>query len=227
VNLKGGKNLIGAFHQPRAVLVDPNVLSTLDDREFRAGLFESLKCGIIRDKALFEFMMRKAPRILNRDPAALLRTIIDSVRIKAQVVSADEKESDLRRILNYGHTIGHALEAVTGYKYFLHGEAVAWGMIAAADIAGAAGVCQPEVAGQIQAAVLAYGPLPKVNCATDAVLGLLAADKKTVAGAVHFVLPLKIGKVKIASDIPAEIVRDAVDHLRNDRIRNERTGSNA
>jgi len=220
VNLKGGKNLIGAFHQPQVVLVDPSVLSTLDDREFRAGLFESLKCGVIRDQALFDFMARKAPQILKRDKAALLRIITDSVRAKAEVVSADEKESDLRRILNFGHTIGHALETVTGYQYFLHGEAVAWGMIAAADIAGAVGVCKPEIAEQIKSAVLAYGPLPKVNCATDAVLSRLTSDKKTVAGAVHFVLPQKIGKVKITSDIPTEIVRNAVDRIRNEQIKN-------
>jgi len=135
VNLRVGKNLIGALHQPRVVLVDPGVLSTLGDREFRAGLFESLKCGIIRDRALFDFMSRQSAKILARDRKALLRVIVDSIRIKADVVAADEQESDLRRVLNFGHTIGHALESVTGYTHFLHGEAVAWGMIAAAAIA--------------------------------------------------------------------------------------------
>jgi len=215
VNLKGGKNLVGAFHQPRTVLVDPDVLSTLDDREFRAGLFESLKCGVIRDKALFEFMVRKSPQILQRNKAALQKIITDSIRVKAQVVSADEKESDLRRILNFGHTVGHALEAATGYSHFLHGEAVALGMIAAADIASSAGICPQEVADQIKAAIQAYGPLPKVTCASDAVLSRLSADKKTVAGAVHFVLPQKIGKVKITSDIPAEIIKRAVEQIKN------------
>ncbi|MBZ5533103.1 MAG: 3-dehydroquinate synthase [Acidobacteriia bacterium] len=213
VNLRAGKNLIGAFHQPRAVLVDPEVLSTLSDREFRAGLFESLKCGVIRDKKLFDFMVSRAPQILKRDSTALRRIITDSIQVKAQVVAADEKESDLRRILNFGHTVGHALEAATGYSHLLHGEAVAWGMIAAAIIASDAGVCSEETAKQIKSAVLAYGPLPPVTCATDEVLDRMAADKKTVAGSVHFVLPQKIGKVKISSDIPAEIVRHAVEQI--------------
>lgn len=215
VNLRAGKNLIGAFHQPRAVLVDPEVLSTLSDREFRAGLFESLKCGVIRDKKLFDFMVSRAPQILKRDNTALRRIITDSIQVKAQVVSADEKESDLRRILNFGHTVGHALEAATGYSHLLHGEAVAWGMIAAATIASDAGVCSEETAKQIKSAVLAYGPLPPVTCETDEVLDRMAADKKTVAGSVHFVLPQKIGKVKISSDIPVGIVRHAVEQIRS------------
>lgn len=215
VNLNAGKNLIGAFHQPRAVLVDPEVLSTLDDREFRAGLFESLKCGVIRDKALFDFMRRQPAKILRRDRKELLRIIGDSIRVKAQVVAADEKESDLRRILNFGHTIGHAIEAATGYAEFLHGEAVAWGMVAAAAIARDSGFCAPETAEQITSAVTAYGPLPWVKCATGEIMDRLSADKKTVAGAVHFVLPLKIGRVTIAGDVPSEVVREAVEQIRN------------
>jgi 3-dehydroquinate synthase len=215
VNLRAGKNLIGAFHQPRAVLVDPDVLSTLDDREFRAGLFESLKCGIIRDKALFDFMRRQSAKVLGRDRKSLLRVIVDSIRIKADVVTADEKESDLRRILNFGHTIGHALESTTGYTYFLHGEAVAWGMIAAAAIACDSGSCSPETSEEIASAVKAYGPLPVVRCGAAEIMTRLSADKKTVAGAVHFVLPLKIGKVKIAGDVPPEVIRQAVEQIRN------------
>jgi 3-dehydroquinate synthase len=214
VNLRAGKNLIGAFHQPRAVLVDPDVLSTLDDREFRAGLFESLKCGVIRDKALFDFMRRHAAKVLGRDCKTLLRIIVDSIRVKTQVVAADEKESDLRRILNFGHTIGHALESATGYAHFLHGEAVAWGMMAAAAIACDSGFCSPETAEQIAAAVKAYGPLPHVKCGTGEIMSRLSADKKTVAGAVHFVLPLKIGKVKVAGDVPPEVIRQAVEQIR-------------
>jgi 3-dehydroquinate synthase len=215
VNLAAGKNLVGAFHQPRAVLVDPDVLSTLNDREFRAGLFESLKCGVIRDQALFAFMSRQPAKILRRDRRALWRIIGDSIGVKAAVVAADEKESDLRRILNFGHTVGHALEAATGYTHFLHGEAVAWGMIAATAIARDCGFCAPETAGEIISTVKAYGPLPQVNCATADVVGRLSADKKTVAGAVHFVLPLKIGKVKIAGDVPPDVVRNAVEQIRN------------
>jgi 3-dehydroquinate synthase len=214
VNLRAGKNLIGAFHQPRAVLVDPQVLSTLPEREFRAGLFESVKCGVIRDRALFDYMVRKARPILARDRKALERVISDSIRVKAAVVSADEKESDLRRILNFGHTIGHALEAATGYTEFLHGEAVGWGMAAAAAIAGSSGFCSPETTMQITRAIEAYGPLPPVRSTSTEIVSRLSADKKTVAGAVHFVLPLKIGKVTIAPDVPPDIIRQSVEQIR-------------
>jgi 3-dehydroquinate synthase len=215
VNLRAGKNLVGAFHQPRAVLVDPEILQTLDEREFRSGLFEALKCGVIRDRALFEFMKRDRQKILARDAKALQRTITDSVRVKAAVVSADEKESGLRRILNFGHTIGHALEAATAYSHFLHGEAVAWGMIAASRIARDAGFCREATAVEIRQSVLDYGPLPPVACAVEDVLGRLSSDKKAVAGAVHFVLPQRIGKVQISSQVPAPIVRSAVEMIKN------------
>lgn len=215
VNLQAGKNLVGAFHQPRAVLVDPDVLGTLDDREYRAGLYESLKCGVIRDKKLFDFMAQKSALILKRERGPLERIITDSIRLKALVVAADEKESDLRRILNFGHTVGHALEAATGYSHFLHGEAVAWGMIAAADIAREAGVCTQETAQEIASAVMSYGELPPVTCDTEDVIRRLAADKKTVAGSVHFVLPTRIGKVKISGNVPDEIVRRAVEQIKS------------
>jgi 3-dehydroquinate synthase len=215
VNLRAGKNLVGAFHQPRAVLIDPEVLTTLDDREFRAGLFESLKCGVIRDKALFDFMTRKSASILRRDRKALQKIIEDSVRVKASVVAADEKESDLRRILNFGHTIGHALESATGYRHFLHGEAVAWGMIAAAAIACDVQFCNSETFRRIQAATHAYGPLPNVPCNADGVLDRLSADKKAVGGSVHFVLPRRIGKVEITNKVPLEVIRAAVEQIRS------------
>jgi 3-dehydroquinate synthase len=215
VNLRGGKNLVGSFHQPSAVLVDPDILATLDDREFRSGLFELLKCGVIRDAHLFDLMERNPDKILGRDSRTLQRAIGDSIRVKADVVSADEKESGLRRILNFGHTIGHALEAATNYSHFLHGEAVAWGMIAAAAIARESGVCNADAAERIVNATRLYGPLPPVPCDVQSVLGRLGADKKTVAGAVHFVLPQKIGKVKISSDVPPSVVRNAVELIRN------------
>ncbi|HET7872662.1 MAG TPA: 3-dehydroquinate synthase, partial [Terriglobales bacterium] len=215
VNLRAGKNMIGAFHQPRAVLVDPEVLSTLDDRELHAGLFEALKCGVIRDKALFEFMESRREKILGRDPKALERTIIDSIRVKAAVVAADEKESNLRRILNFGHTVGHALESATSYAHFLHGEAVAWGMIAAAFIACRAGGCSEETAARFTTVVKEYGPLPRVTCRTEEVLQRLSADKKTVAGEVHWVLPQRIGKTVILNKVPREVVRAAVEQIRN------------
>jgi 3-dehydroquinate synthase len=215
VNLRSGKNLVGAFHQPRAVLVDPEILETLEDREFRSGLFESLKCGVIRDNKLFELMERKPGKLLGRHPGTMQRIIADSVRVKAEVVSSDEKESGLRRILNFGHTIGHALEAATEYTHFLHGEAVAWGMIAAAAIGRDAGFCRAETAARITAATQAYGPLPPVVCDVQSIVNRLGSDKKTVAGAVHFVLPQKIGKVKISSDVPMEVVRNAVELIKS------------
>jgi len=137
VNLRGGKNLLGTFHQPRAVLIDPSVLGTLPEREFRAGLYESLKCGVIGDPQLFEFLEKADVKQLRRNREKIEWVIAQSVKLKAKVVSSDERESGLRRVLNFGHTIGHALEAETNYRHFLHGEAVAWGMIAAAHIAEA------------------------------------------------------------------------------------------
>jgi 3-dehydroquinate synthase len=215
VNLRSGKNLIGTFHQPRMVLVDPQILATLEEREFRSGLFEAVKCGVIRDRKLFEFMARTATKIRGRNRKALERIIVDSVRVKANVVAADERESGLRAILNFGHTIGHALESATGYSQLLHGEAIAWGMVAAANIASEVGACTPATAAQITSAVTTYGPLPPFMAATDDVIGRLAADKKRVAGAIHFVLPQKIGKVTITSEVPPEAIYSAVEHIRN------------
>ena len=139
VNLRTGKNLLGTFHQPLAVLIDPGVLATLPDRESRAGLYESLKCGVIGNPELFHRLENANTKSLRTDSAELEWIITESVRLKAEVVSKDEREGGLRRILNFGHTIGHALEAESNYRRFLHGEAIAWGMIAAANIATATG----------------------------------------------------------------------------------------
>src|ERR1035441_2666039 len=139
VNLVGGKNLIGSFHQPVAVLIAPAILDTLPEREYRAGLYEIIKAGIIREPQLFTFLMDSRPSVLERKPATVDHIVGESVRMKAEVVSSDEREGDLRRILNFGHTFGHALEAETGYTRFLHGEAVAWGMRAAVYLAESTG----------------------------------------------------------------------------------------
>src|SRR5436309_2205228 len=163
VNLQSGKNLLGTFHQPRAVLIDPVVLPTLPEREFRAGLYESIKCGVIGNPALFDFLVDTDPKKLRRKPAKLEWVMADSVKLKAEVVSSDERESGLRRILNFGHTIGHALEAETAYRQFLHGEAVAWGMIAATDISVATDRIDHEAASPFRDAVLRLGPLPSVS----------------------------------------------------------------
>jgi 3-dehydroquinate synthase len=214
VNLLAGKNLIGTFYHPRVVLIDPGVLKTLPDREFRAGLYEALKCGIIGNVELFLRFEQNRARILKRDPAELEWIIAQSVKLKAEVVSADEREEGLRRVLNLGHTIGHALEAETGYRRMLHGEAVAWGTIAANNIALSVGRTDSVTAGRIADAVLSLGRLPEVNVSPRKILARLQSDKKTQNGVVHFILPREIGKVEVASDIPESAVLTAVDELR-------------
>ncbi len=214
VNLAAGKNLLGTFYHPRVVLIDPAVLKTLPEREFRAGLYEALKCGIIGDVDLFLRFEQNRARILRRDPVELEYLIAQSVKLKAEVVSADEREEGLRRVLNLGHTIGHALEAETGYGSLLHGEAVAWGMVAATNIALRVGRTDSLTAGRIADAVLSLGRLPEVKVSARKVLARLQSDKKTQNGVVHFVLPREIGKVEIANDVPERVVVDAVEELR-------------
>jgi 3-dehydroquinate synthase len=202
VNLRSGKNLIGSFHQPLAVLVDPAVLDTLPDREYRAGLYEILKAGVIRDAALFHFLTGESAAVLARLPEAVDHIIADSVRIKAEVVSADEREGGLRRILNLGHTFGHALEAETNYVRFLHGEAVAFGMRAAVYLAQMTGHLSAEDSVDILEAIRLYGPIPALDgLSADRLLARLASDKKTIQGRVHFVLPLRIGEARVVSGI--------------------------
>ena len=214
VNLVSGKNLLGTFHQPRAVLIDPVVLETLPSREYRAGLYESLKCGVIGDAGLFKLFEDRRREILDRDPVVVEKVIADSVRLKASVVSADEREGGLRQVLNFGHTIGHALEAETRYVQLLHGEAVAWGMIAATHIALSTGKLDSVTAGRITNSVIGFGRLPRITFQTANILKRLRSDKKTRQGQVRFVLPREIGKVEITSDVPEAIVRSAVDEIR-------------
>jgi len=214
VNLQSGKNLLGTFHQPRVVLIDPNVLTTLPSREYRAGLYEALKCGIIGNAGLFRLFEDRRREILDRGPSVVEKVIAESVRLKARVVSADEREGGLRRVLNLGHTIGHALEAETRYTQLLHGEAVAWGMIAAIKIALSTGKLDTVTAARIRAAILGFGRLPRMKFQTTGVLKRLRSDKKTRQGAVHFVLPSQIGRVEIVSDVPAAAVRSAVEEIR-------------
>ena len=214
VNLSAGKNLLGTFYHPRTVLIDPEVLATLPEREYRSGLYEALKCGVIRNRDLFDFMQREREKILQRDPAALEWLITECVKIKAEVVAADEREGDLRRILNFGHTIGHALEAETAYRQFLHGEAVAWGMVAASMIAAGMQKTSSETAQRIISAVLAYAPLPRVEARSKNIARRVLSDKKTVDGVTHFVLPREIGEVEIVHDVPDRAVLQAIEELR-------------
>lgn len=214
VNLRTGKNLVGTFYQPLAVLIDPAVLTSLPEREFRAGLYESIKCGVVGAPELFCVLEKMRISKLRRDAKTLEWVIAESVRLKAEVVSADEREGGLRRVLNFGHTVGHALETATGYRHFLHGEAVAWGMVAAARIAATVGVLDQPTSQRITDTVLGFGELPPVTVRSRNVVQLLKSDKKTSNGVVHFVLPREIGKVEIVNDVPEQVVAEAVDELR-------------
>ncbi len=212
VNLSEGKNLVGAFHQPRVVLIDPAALDTLPDREYRAGLYEVIKCAVIASPALFELLRARRDEVLRRVPLVVDELITESVRIKARVVSADERESDLRRILNFGHTLGHALEAETDYQRLLHGEAVAFGMRAAVTLAEKAGVLPPTEAVAIRSLISAYGPIPNLaRIDAASLVARLGSDKKTVGGKVHFVLPEKIGCTRIVSDVDPKLIRAAAE----------------
>jgi 3-dehydroquinate synthase len=207
VNHPLGKNLIGAFHQPLAVVVDPAVLATLPRREFRAGLYEVIKYGVILSPTLFRRVAEAKDAIFGRDPATLVDVIADSCRIKADVVSADERETGLRRILNFGHTAGHALEAVTKYRRYRHGEAVAYGMLVAAELAVARGAFAAADRKALGNIIASLGPLPPVaDVATRDVVEAMAHDKKVLQGKLHFVLPTAIGATSIVNDVtPREI----------------------
>jgi 3-dehydroquinate synthase len=206
VNLPEGKNLLGSFHHPLAVFADTQVLGTLPDRELRAGLMESIKAGIIRDRALVRFMEEHANEILARDAKALERVIGASIRMKAAVVSRDERESGLRMILNFGHTLGHAIEQATHYKALLHGEAVGWGMIAALHLAQQRGTIAERQVERMEKLIHRYGPLPPLKLRASKLVAATGSDKKNVGGVRRFVLPLGIGDAGVVDDVtPAEL----------------------
>jgi 3-dehydroquinate synthase len=209
VNLPGGKNLVGAFYQPSAVVIDPGVLSTLPRREFRAGLYEVIKYGVACDGALFDRVSGHLGPLTRRDVAALTPVIAACCRIKGAIVAADERDTGGRRVLNFGHTVGHALEAGTKYRRLLHGEAVAYGMLAACGIAAARGVLPVADRDAIAAVVAQLGPLPPVNdVSASAQLEYMRHDKKVHAGRLHFVLPTGIGRSQIVTDVSeAELLR--------------------
>lgn len=193
-----GKNLIGAFHQPRAVFIDPFMLYTLPRREWIAGLAEVIKYGIIADEVFFSLLEASMPDLLKRDAHAVLQAVTRSCQIKAEVVVADERESDRRRILNYGHTIGHALEVLSNYRNLIHGEAVAVGMVAEADLSVHLGLCKQEVAARIKRLIQAAGlpdRMPKTSFA--ALWDAMQHDKKVVGGTVMGVWPVRLGQVVI------------------------------
>jgi 3-dehydroquinate synthase len=206
VNLPEGKNLVGSFHHPVAVFADIGVLATLSDRELRAGLMESVKAGIIRDRALVRFLEEHGKEVLAREPKALEKVIAASIRMKAGVVNKDERESGLRMILNLGHTVGHALEQATNYKALLHGEAVAWGMVAALYLAQKRGTISVNQFERLEKLIHLYGPFPPLSLPLRRVVAATDSDKKNVGGVKRFVLPIGIGDAGIVEDVtPAEL----------------------
>ena len=210
VNHPGGKNLVGAFHQPRLVLVDPSTLATLPEREFRAGMAEVIKYGVIGDRDLFEALeaVGDLSSIGAVGPALLHPLLERSAAAKAAVVAADEHEGGLRAILNYGHTLGHVVETLCGYGTWLHGEAVGIGMVAAGEIALAMGLWSAADQARQRAVIAAAGlPLDWPRLDPDAVLACLQGDKKVKQGQVRFVLPTAIGAVEIRSDVSEATIR--------------------
>jgi 3-dehydroquinate synthase len=214
VNHPQGKNLIGAFYQPKLVAIDPTLLKTLPPREFRAGMAEVIKYGVIWDEDLFtKLEHHQYLDTLDNVGDELLETIITrSCQAKAEVVSQDEKEAGLRAILNYGHTIGHAVESLTNYKQFVHGEAVAIGMVAAGKIAVAMDLWTTAEAKR-QDALIAKTGLPTdipSSVAIESILNAIQSDKKVKAGKVRFILPTAIGKVIITDQVTPEIITSAL-----------------
>ncbi len=213
VNLPEGKNLVGSFHHPLAVFADISVLGTLPDRELRAGLMESIKAGIIRDRSLVRFMEEHAAEVLGRDAKALEKVISASIRMKAGVVNLDERENGLRMILNLGHTVGHALEQVTGYKVLLHGEAVGWGMVAALFLARQRGLISRAQFERLESLIYLYGPLPALKLRKARVAAATGGDKKNVGGVRRFVLPVGVGDAGVVEDVTAAELEAAVGYV--------------
>jgi 3-dehydroquinate synthase len=205
VNHALGKNLIGAYHQPAAVIVDPQLLASLPRREFRAGLYEVVKYGVIASRPLFERVSSGLTQLFARDSSILLPVIAECCQIKGRVVEEDERESGPRRALNFGHTLGHALEAVTKYRRFRHGEAVGYGMLAAANLSVARGVMPPADRDALASVIAKMGPLPAVaDLSAQQAVDTIARDKKVIAGKLHFVLPLAIGSTTTVTDVTVE-----------------------
>ena len=212
VNHPLGKNMVGAFHQPRAVIADVSTLDTLPVRELRAGLAEVIKHGVIRDPAFFDWLEANIDHLLARDPDALVHAVVRSCEIKAEVVGQDERETGLRAILNFGHTFGHAIESALGYGHWVHGEAVGAGMVMAADLSARVGMISKTQAGRIRDLVARAG-LPVAGPAgltADRYLELMAVDKKAAAGKIRFVLLEGLGSAVVRADIPEPAVRETL-----------------
>ena len=211
INHARAKNMIGAIHQPRAVVIDPAFLATLPIREFRSGAYEILKCAVLGDDALFDSLRRAPLGLEGWEPREVDNAIATACRIKAEVVEKDEREGRLRFVLNLGHTIGHALEAVTRYRRYAHGEAVGWGLVGASWIARQRGLLAAPVYEAIAEAVDHVGPRPRMSDLAPArLLEAISHDKKARAGRVPFILPTAIGRVVIHDDVTRAEIRQAL-----------------
>jgi 3-dehydroquinate synthase len=211
VNLPEGKNLVGAFNAPRLVVIDTDLLRTLPKRQFRSGVAEVIKYGVVADAALFAYLEQNMEKLLRQDPGVLEFVIPRCVEIKADVVSRDERESGLREILNFGHTFGHALESVTKYRRYLHGEAVAWGMIAASLLGRELGITRNNDVSQVVSLIRRTGKMPDWPRVTPKILiAAMFSDKKTRAGKLRFVLSRRIGEAHSSEGVPMDAVDSAM-----------------
>jgi len=212
INHPRGKNMIGAFHQPLLVLADTETLASLPARDVRAGLAEVVKHGAIRDEAFFGWLESNIDALLASDPEALTYAIKRSVEIKAEVVELDERESDLRALLNFGHTFGHAIEAAVGFGSWLHGEAVGAGMIMAADLSARLGLLERDAVGRLRKLLAKIGlPLMGPRLDVDRYLELMAIDKKTAGGELRFVLLDRLGSAVLRTSVPPLALRATLE----------------
>jgi 3-dehydroquinate synthase len=210
VNVRAMKNLVGTFYPPRLVAADPRVLSSLDERNFRSGLYEVVKHAILAGPKLFVELERHLEALAPSTASRYSNLLARAAQVKAQVVHRDEREARLRMVLNLGHTFGHALEEATGYRRFLHGEAVAWGLLAAVELGRLLGLTRSRQAARISSLVRRVGPLPPIHDLRGPdVVRLLRQDKKAFGGRIHWVIPERIGKVHITTDVPPELPAQA------------------
>jgi 3-dehydroquinate synthase len=218
LNLPDAKNIIGTFHQPRLVLSDIDLLKTLPEREIKCGIAELIKYGAIMDRGLLDFLERERDAVMRLEQRAVLEAVASAARLKAKIVSEDEDESvGLRHILNFGHTIGHAVEAATGYEACSHGEAVAVGMAGEARLAVSLGLCAKVEAEKLEGIISSYGlPTRIVGIDPARVMELMGHDKKVSAGKWRFALPRGMGKSIVVSGPPMEAVREAVKGVAGD-----------
>ena len=211
INHARGKNMVGAFHQPLAVIADVEVLDTLPDRELRAGLAEVIKHGFILDLQFVAWLESNMSRLLDRDRVALSYAVRRSCELKAQVIAADERETGIRAILNFGHTFGHAIEAGVGYGEWLHGEAVATGMVMAAELSALAGSLRRPDADRVKALIASAGlPVKGPNLDIERYLELMQVDKKAAGGKVRFILLDGLGRATLRGDLDARLVRASI-----------------